>query len=67
MENVIYLVSAFDVHARLRDQLQTCLQRAVAQGRMLPSKSRHLQQMARKMGISQLRGMVEAAEQLLAA
>jgi len=37
MENLIYLVSAFDVHARLRDHLQDCLQRAVAQGRILPS------------------------------
>ena len=67
MENVIYLISAFDVHAQLRDDLHACLERAIAHSHMLPSKSRQLEQMARKIGISQLRGMVLVAEQLLAA
>ena len=48
MENVIYLTSSFDVHAQLRNDLHACLERAVTKGRVLPSKSRHLEQMARK-------------------
>jgi phage I-like protein len=67
MENVIYLVSAFDVHARLCEPSANLPATCRRSGRMSPSKSRHLQQLARKIGISQLRGMVEAAEQLLAA
>jgi hypothetical protein len=67
MDNVIYLETAFDVHAQLLDSLQAHLGRAVAQGRLRPSTSRELKEAAQRAGISQLRCMVEAAEQLLAA
>ena len=66
-ENVIFLESAFEIHARLLCCLEYRLRRCVSEGRMPPSKSRHFQDLAQKSGISQLRVMVEAAEQVLAA
>jgi hypothetical protein len=67
IENVIFLESAFEVHARLLCCLEYRLRRCVSEGRMLPSKFRQFQDLAQKSGISQLRVMVEAAEQVLAA
>jgi hypothetical protein len=67
MENVIFLESAFDIHARLLCCLEYRLRRCVSEGRMLPSKSRRLQDLAQKSGISQARVMAETAEQVLAA
>jgi phage I-like protein len=67
IENVIFLESAFEIHARLLCCLEYRLRRCVSEGRMLPSKSRQFQDLAQKSGISQLRVMVEAAEQVLAA
>jgi phage I-like protein len=67
IENVIFLESAFEIHARLLCCLEYRLHRCVSEGRMLPSKSRQFQDLARKSCISQLRVMLEAAEQVLAA
>jgi hypothetical protein len=65
IENVIFLESAFEIHAWLLCCLEYRLRRCVSQGRMLPSKFRQFQDLAEKSGISQLRVMVEAAEQVL--
>jgi len=66
IENVIFLEPAFEIHARLLCCLEYRLRRCVSEGRMQPSKFRQLQDLAQKSGISQLRVMVEAAEQVLA-
>jgi phage I-like protein len=67
IENVIFLKSAFEIHARLLCCLDYRLRRCVSEGRMLLLKSRQFQDLAQKSGISQLRVMVEAAEQVFAA
>ena len=67
IENVIFLEPAFEIHARLLCCLEYRLRRCVSEGRVLPSKSRQFHNLAQKSGISQLRVMVEAAEQVLAA
>jgi phage I-like protein len=67
MENVIYLESAFDIHAELLCCLDDHLRRCVSEGRMLSSRCRRFKEVAQKSGISELRAMVVAAEQLLAA
>jgi hypothetical protein len=61
IENVIFLESAFEIHARLLCCLEYRLHRCVSEGRMLPSKSRQFQDLAQKSCISQLRVMLEAA------
>jgi hypothetical protein len=48
IENVIFLESAFEIHARLLCCLEYRLHRCVSEGRMLPSKSRQFQDLAQK-------------------